>query len=76
MYKITYANGQTDTADTYKKAIAAVKAEWPSAVYGHEGDLSDGGNRTLCWGSFDDAALAVCNNDARKAIAVITRSDD
>jgi hypothetical protein len=71
MYCIIYANGQTDAANTVKAAIAAIRADYPSAVIGHDGDLSDGGTRTLCWANADDAA----NDDGANAIASITRSD-
>jgi hypothetical protein len=41
-------------------------------VIGHDGDLSDGGDRTFCWPN--DAAAV--NDDGAKAIATIRRSDD
>ena len=72
MYEISYANGNGTLASTYKVAIAAIKADYPSAVIGHDGDLSDGGDRTFCWS--DDAAAV--NDDGANAIATIRRSDD
>ena len=72
MYEISYANGTSTLANTYKTAVAAIKAEYPSAVVGHDGDLSDGGSRTLCWADADDAA----NDDGSNAVASIIRSDD
>jgi|LakMenEpi03Aug12_release.lakeMendotaPanAssembly.Ray.scaffolds.fasta_scaffold3270924_2 hypothetical protein len=72
MYKIAYANGQTDTANTYKAAIAAIRAEHPDAAIGHEHDLNDGGDRTLAWADGVEAD----SDDGENAIAVITRSDD
>jgi hypothetical protein len=72
MYEISYANGNSTLASTYKVAIAAIKADYPSAVIGHDGDLSDGGTRTLCWANADDAR----NDDGMDAIASIIRSDD
>ena len=72
MYCINYSNGNSDTANTLKTAIAAIKADYPSAVIGHDGDLSDGGDRTLCWANETDAA----KDDGGNAIASIIRSDD
>ena len=72
MYEISYANGNSTLASTYKVAIAAIKADYPLAVIGHDGDLSDGGDRTFCWP--DDAAAV--NDDGANAIATIRRSDD
>ena len=72
MYEISYANGNSTLASTYKVAIAAIKADYPLAVIGHDGDLSDGGDRTFCW--LDDADAV--NDDGAKAIATIRRSDD
>jgi hypothetical protein len=72
MYEISYADGTSTLASTLKVAIAAIKADYPSAVIGHDGDLSDGGDRTLCWANADDAA----NDDGGNAVASIIRSDD
>ena len=72
MYEISYANGTSTLANTYKTAVAAIKADYPSAVIGHDGDLSDGGDHTLCWANADDAV----NDDGANAVATITRSDD
>ena len=71
-YEISYANGTSTLANTYKTAIAAIRADFPSAVIGHDGDLSDGGDRTFCWANADDAA----NDDGANAIASIIRSED
>ena len=72
MYEINYSNGTSTLANTYKTAIAAIRADYPSAVIGHDGDLSDGGDRTLCWADADDAD----NDDGANAVATILRSDD
>ncbi len=72
MYQIELVGGTTSTRDTYTAAIAVVLSEYPDAVTSHDGDLSDGGDRTLCWA--DDAAAV--NDDGANAIATITRSDD
>lgn len=66
-YTIKYSNGRTDTADTYDAAIEAVRAEYPDAEIGHDGDLENGGDRTLCWETEDEAA----DDDGASAIASI-----
>jgi hypothetical protein len=71
MYQIELVGGTTSTCDTYTAAIAGVLLEYPDAVTSHDGDLDDGGDRTLCWANAHDAA----NDDGANAIAVITRSD-
>ena len=72
MYQIELVGGTTSTCDTYAAAIAVVRLEYPDAVTSHDGDLSDGGDRTLCWADADDAD----NDDGAKAIASITRVHD
>ena len=71
-YAISYADGTSTLAISYETAVAAIKADYPAAVVGHDGDLSDGGDRTLCWADETDAA----NDDGANAIASIIRSDD
>ena len=66
-YAIHHSHGQTETGfDTYEDAIAAVKAVYSDVYIGHDGDISDGGERTLCWASeedshSDDGARACCS---------------
>lgn len=66
MYKVIYANGATaDEYDTYAEAVANLEGQYPEGVIGHDGDLSEGGDRTLVWeseaDSEDDAGQkAVC----------------
>ncbi len=43
-------------SDSYEEALVQVREDFPDAVIGHDGDLSDGGDRTFCW---EDAAHAV-----------------
>lgn len=74
MFDITYrTNGNIRRATTYKDAVLSLKTGWPSAVIGHAGDLTDGGDRTLCW---RDEASAAHDDDGENAIAVITRSSN
>ena len=74
-YTINWSNGHTQMVDTYEEALAEVGAETQSAtggcaVIGHDGDLTDGGDRTLCWWTEQDAA----NDDGRKAACTIRRT--
>jgi hypothetical protein len=61
--------GSTDTADTYETAQDAVRAQYPGAEIGHDGDLDDFGDRTLCWASEADSI----DDDGANAIASIYR---
>jgi predicted ATPase len=50
----------------YDEAIERLQAEYPGLEYGHDGDLRDGGDRTLCWADEassegDDGANAVAS---------------
>ena len=65
-YRIDWANGNSDSADTYSEAQEIVLAAYPDAEIGHDGDLEGGGDRTLCWSDEessvdDDGARAVCS---------------
>ena len=86
MYEIRYRDGNSTLANTYKTAIAAIKADYPEAVIGHDGDLIYGATRnlasrcrepryprTMCWANADDATN---DDDGLFAIASIIRSDD
>jgi hypothetical protein len=68
-YRIDWTDGRTETHETYETyeaATDAVLAELGAdAEIGHDGDLPDGGDRTLCWATLadsedDDGANAVC----------------
>jgi hypothetical protein len=71
-YTVYVGGGNTIDFASMKAAKAFILKAWPSAVIGHDGDLSDGGDRTFCWR--DDASAV--NDDGANAIATITRSDD
>ena len=71
-YTVYVGGGNTIDFGSLKAAKAFVRRTWPSAVIGHDGDLSDGGDRTFCWRD-DDSAV---NDDGANAVATITRSDD
>ena len=70
MYQITWAHGaKTVTADTLDEAEEIVRARYPGAVIGHDGDLREHGDRTLCWESPADSA----GDDGRQSVASIIR---
>lgn len=69
-YRIDYTDGRTADADTYDEAIEILEAEYPDLEYGHDGDLTEGGTRTLCWACEDDAQ----NDDGARAVASIVQS--
>jgi hypothetical protein len=66
-YAIHWSNGRIDGGyETMDAAQDAVLAAHPNAEIGHDGDLSGGGDRTLCWSTEedsvdDDGARAVCS---------------
>ncbi len=52
-----------------EEAREAILAEYPDAEIGHDGDLSEGGDRTLAWANEADSI----NDDGKNAIASIHR---
>jgi len=70
-YKIAHSHGQTETGiDTYEEALERVRAVYGAdCEIGHDGDLTDGGDRTLVWSDEDTAR----NDDGSRAVAKITR---
>lgn len=67
-YEIVWRDGSAPTYhDTYGAACDAVLARFPDAVVGHDGDLSEGGDRTLCWSDEADAQ----NDDGQRTCAAI-----
>jgi len=71
-YEIRYPNGRIDAGyDTIADAAAALRSEYPELEYGHDGDLDDHGERTLCWASLDESE----DDDGSSAIASIYRSE-
>lgn len=72
-YKIKHAHGTIDGGyATYEEAIAAVRAVYRSAAIGHDGDIAQGGERTLCW--IDDETAD--DDDGRRACCVISFSHE
>lgn len=64
---IRYTDGREVTVDSYAEAIAAIALEYPQCEIGHDGDLSDGGDRTLAWSCDADAI----DDDGARAVASI-----
>jgi hypothetical protein len=72
MYKINFSNGDSSAfyAD-YDTAIEAILEIYGNDVeIGHDGDLSDGGDRTLIWDNEEDSL----NDSGYKAVASITKA--
>lgn len=69
-YEIRYSNGRTERGyETEDDAREAVLEEYPDAEIGHPGDLSDGGDRTLCWADEESSV----DDDGARAVASIRR---
>lgn len=66
-YAIKHSYGQTETGiGTYEEAVSRVRSVYPNAEIGHSGDISEGGERTLCWideetSKNDDGSRACCS---------------
>lgn len=70
-YKIKHSHGQTDRGySTYSEAVDAVRAVYTHATIGHPGDISEGGERTLCWA--DESAAN--DDDGSRACCTIVKS--
>jgi len=65
-YAIVWAHGPTETGiDTYEEACERVRSVLgDECEIGHDGDVSEGGESTLCWG---DAAAAAADDDGLRA---------
>jgi hypothetical protein len=46
VYRHTYTSPGHATAEAAEEAFFK---KWPDGVAGHEGDLSEGGDKTYCW---------------------------
>lgn len=66
-YEIRYSDGRRTEHDTYESAKDEILARWPDAEIGHDGDLSDGGKRTLCWSSEEES---IDDNGARAVASI------
>lgn len=71
-YRVRWGNGApTKMADSYEEAQAIVRAEYPNAEIGHDGDLEGFGDRTLFWKCAADSI----DDDGARAIGQITRDE-
>lgn len=68
--EVSYTNGRSESYESYDAAVEALTTEYPDAEIGHDGDLSDGGDRTLVWESEEDSV----NDDGAKAVASIRKA--
>lgn len=75
-YAIQHSHGQTETGFvTYEAALAAVRSVYGEGCeIGHDGDISEGGERTLVWpdtdtAENDDGSRACCSIVARHEVA-------
>ena len=68
MYHIVFTSGRSPLAfGNMDAAKNWCRTEWPKCAIGHDGDLSDGGDRTLVWAR----AIDPDDNDGAKAVAKI-----
>lgn len=69
-FRVVHSHGLTETVDTYEQAEELVRAVYGAdAAIGHDGDISEGGESTLCWRTADDAE----NDDGVRSVAKIWR---
>jgi hypothetical protein len=67
-YEVRYSNGRrVGQLQSYEAALAEVESSYPEMVAGHDGDLTDDGDRTLCWASEADSV----DDDGARAVASI-----
>ena len=67
-FTVKFTNGAIETFETLEAAKARIYHLYPEAEIGHDGDLEDGGDRTLCWSNEQDSV----NDAGQKAVADIT----
>jgi hypothetical protein len=65
---VSWADGREERCETYAEALECVDAE--CGVVGHDGDLTDGGDRTLCWATESDSV----DDAGARAVASIRRA--
>lgn len=70
-FEISFVNGASPVdCDDWDAVIAHLDAEIDDGyVIGHSGDLSDGGDRTLFWGSEKESE----NDDGARALGEVRR---
>lgn len=71
-FTIKFHSGETVNTSTYAEAIFAVAMRHDNVSIGHDADISQGGDRTICWpsdapGTEDElAALATICSDSKR----------
>jgi hypothetical protein len=71
MYRIHYATGEVSKAyETTQECLDALEGAYPNYWAGHDGDLADGGDRTLVWRNEAESE----NDDGANAVASIRRA--
>lgn len=71
-YRVVYADGRTVGGfETTQACLDAIGRHYPNYWAGHDGDLSEGGDRTLVWATEDDSL----DDDGERAIASIRREE-
>lgn len=71
-YQVQWQDGRSDDFEIYEDAVEAVEAAYPDGVVGHDGDLSEGGDVTLCWAD-DETATNDAGNNSIAAIYRVAR---
>lgn len=72
-YEIHHSDGrEAETHDTYDEACDALRAQYPDAEIGHDGDLSEGGDQTLVLEPEEESAKARRKFASLTAGAVVT----
>jgi hypothetical protein len=70
MFGIDYTTGAKDGPyDTTQECLDAIEKFFPDYYAGHDGDLEEGGDRTLVWASEADSE----DDDGSRAVACIRR---
>jgi len=70
MFRIEFSDGTAETFDTTQECLDRAEVRYPDYYAGHDGDLSEGGDRTLVWATEAESV----NDDGAMAVAVIRRS--
>lgn len=71
MFKIHYTDGSVSkTYDSTQECLDEIEGAYPDYFAGHDGDLSEGGDRTLVWAN--EAASE--DDDGARAVAELRRA--
>lgn len=71
-YRIDYSHGISTWHQTYDDAVAAIRSVYTDPEIGHDGDITDGGERTLVWRDLESSD----DDDGARAVATIRRLHD